>query len=121
MDTIVVSRNVMELNFDDMPPFHMGRYRWDPWVAGWLRAHVPVVALGDDFCAYHINHTPTLRDVSRPKVRENIEYAVRAGGYLGSNNHTQFVFAGREFVERGAAGSPLPKWIPKANAPEAAE
>jgi hypothetical protein len=118
MDCFVISKNAVDLNFDDMPPFHMGRYRWDPWIAGWLGAQVPVVTLGDDFCTYHVDHTPTLRDVSRPKVRENIEMAARCFRYLASNEDSRFYFSGRHFHEQGVArGEPIPDSIPKGNAP----
>jgi hypothetical protein len=120
MDTFVISTNVMELNFDEMPPFHMGRYRWDPWIAGWLGAQIPVTTLGDDFCTYHIDHTPTIRDVSRPKVRENIEYGARCNRFLASNEDSEFYFEGRGFFERKGrlVLEKIPDSIPKGNAPE---
>jgi diadenosine tetraphosphatase ApaH/serine/threonine PP2A family protein phosphatase len=88
-----------------------------------LGIQIPVVSLGDDFCSYHIDHTPTIRDVSRPKVRENIEYGARCGRYLASNEDSRFYFKGRYFFDKEGEGMDerIPESIPKGNAPELTE
>jgi hypothetical protein len=117
MDTFLVSKRFLQINFDEIPPFHMGRYRWDPWITGWMGAHLPVVTLGEDFCNYHIDHVPTIRDVNRPKVRENIEYGARHHRYLASNGDSAWFFHGRFLHDQMGGKEKIWDWIPKANAP----
>lgn len=78
---------------------------------------MPLVTLGDDFCTYHINHVPTIRDTKRPKVKENLEYAARNGGYLASNGDAPYTFSGRKFCKINEQSWELPKYVPKGNAP----
>jgi hypothetical protein len=119
MDTFVVSKNVIDLNFDEMPPFHMGRYRRDLWIAGWFGSQIPVVTLSDDFCTYHIDHTPTLRDVSRP---ERIFSTLREIGDIWHRTKTLSFSLGEFFFEKGKEkGETIPNTIPKGNAPEPTE
>jgi hypothetical protein len=117
MDVFLISKSPMELNFDEIPPFHMGRYRWDTWIVGWLRAHVPLATMGDEFCNYHMNHVPTDRSVSKPKVKENLEYAARANLYLGSNDAAEYRFSGRRLVRENGESEDIPDSIPTGNAP----
>lgn len=90
IDFFLISKNPMQINIDDIPPFHMGKYRWDPWVAGWLSSQIPVVSLGDGFCTYHVNHKPKERHISDPKVKENHMLAARNGRYSISNAMTPY-------------------------------
>jgi len=119
IDFFLISREPMQINFDDIPPFHMGKYRWDPWITGWLRNHMPLITLGDDFCTYHMNHIPKDRQMEDVKVKENFEAARRAGGYKVPNGLASFYLLGRNLFEKNRA-EPLdviPHWIPEANAP----
>jgi hypothetical protein len=119
IDFFLISKEPMQINFDDIPSFHMGRYRWDPWITGWLRNHMPLITLGDDFCTYHMNHIPKDRQMDDIKVKENFEAARRNGGYKVPNGLASFHLRGRELFEKHEA-SPLdriPKTIPEPNSP----
>lgn len=83
---------IMRINVDEIPQFHMGRYRWDPWLTGWALEKAPLVTLGDSFCTYHINHKPTNRNPRSPKVKENLEMGARNNRYLASNKDATFRF-----------------------------
>ncbi|OHT16077.1 hypothetical protein TRFO_42080 [Tritrichomonas foetus] len=117
IDFFLLSRNSVSLNFDEIPPFHMGRYRWDPWITGWLNNNVQLTTLGNDFCTYHINHVPTIRNSKRPKVKENLEMAARNGKFLASNGEANFHFEERAFYRGNIKICDIPNYIPKENAP----
>jgi hypothetical protein len=119
IDFFLVARDPMQINFDDIPPFHMGKYRWDPWITGWLRNHMPLITLGDDFCTYHLNHVPKDRQMDDIKVKENFESAKRNGGYKVPNGLASYYLRGR-FLFKKNTPEPLdtiPDWIPEPNAP----
>lgn len=91
-DFLSAFREVFLLNIDEIPAFHMGRYRWDPWITGWILEKTPLVTLGDAFCTYHINHRPTGRHPHSPKVKENLELGARNQRFLASNKNAVFRF-----------------------------
>jgi hypothetical protein len=119
IDFFLVARDPMQINFDDIPPFHMGKYRWDPWITGWLRAHMPLVTLGDDFCTYHLNHVPKGRQMDDVKVKENFELARRNGNYKVPNGLADFHIRGRYLFKKNADKpiEQIPDWVPEGNAP----
>lgn len=119
IDFFLVSKDPMQINFDDIPPFHMGKYRWDPWITGWLRKHMPLITLGDDFCTYHMNHVPKERSPSDVKCKENFEHARRHGGYNVPNGLASYYLRGRKLFQKNnpVALDRIPDWIPKSNAP----
>lgn len=91
-NAISAFHEIMRINIDEIPQFHMGRYRWDPWIIGWLLEKTLLVTLGDSFCTYHINHKPTNRNPHSPKVKENLEMGARNKRYLASNRNATFRF-----------------------------
>jgi len=100
VDFYLISLYPMHLNIDDIPPFHMGKYRWDPWITGWLNAHIDVVSFGDEFCTYHINHKPKERDMSDIKVKENFELAAKNNRYNGANHLTKYYLKKNKLCKR---------------------
>ena len=119
IDFFLVSLFPMQINFDEIPPFHMGKYRWDPWITGWLREHMPLITLGDDFCTYHMNHVPKSRSVHDVKCKENFEHAKRNGGYNAPNARATYYMYGRSLFKRDGnmVVANLPPSIPDGNAP----
>jgi hypothetical protein len=97
----------------------MGKYRWDPWITGWLRAHIPLITLGDDFCTYHLNHVPKYRMMDDIKVKENFEMARRTGNYNVPNGLASCALRGRYLFKKNVKGplDRIPDWIPEGNAP----
>lgn len=81
-DFILISKNKMELNFDDIPPFFLGMYHWDMWVVGWLSEQIPVVVLGDKCGSYHIVHRSYSNDL-KSKMRENFRLTQVRGEKFG--------------------------------------
>ncbi|KAK8881902.1 hypothetical protein M9Y10_044540 [Tritrichomonas musculus] len=123
IDFFLVSKEPKQINFDEIPPFHLGKYRWDPWITGWLRKNMPLITLGDDFCTYHLNHVPKGREMDDIKVKENFEEARRRGNYKVPNGLASFYLRGRYLYEKGK-DEPLDKIyesIPLANAPDEKE
>lgn len=117
MDFFLISRTPMEINFDDIPPFHMGRYRWDPWIVGWFNNFISLISLGDEFCTYHMNHKPTIRSMNRPKVKENFEVASRNGNYIGSNEMAAYQIKNFSIYYKNRIVGKLPPEVPHGNAP----
>ena len=119
IDFFLISKEPMQINFDDIPAFHLGRYRWDPWICGWLKSHMPLITLGDDFCTYHLNHVPKNRQMQDIKVKENHEIGRRNKNYNIPNGLSSYYLKGRYFYQRDVK-IPLSKIydsIPLANAP----
>lgn len=119
IDFFLISKEPKQINFDEIPIFHLGKYRWDPWITGWLRKNMPLITLGDDFCTYHINHVPKGREMDDIKVKENFEEARRRGNYKVPNGLASFYLRGRFLFQKGN-DNPLEKIydnIPPANAP----
>jgi hypothetical protein len=119
IDFFLVSKEPMQINFDDIPRFHRAKYRRDPWITGWLREHVPLITLGDDFCTYHMSHVPKDRQMEDVKVKENFEAARRAGGYKVPNGLASFYLRGRHLFKKNESVplDTIPDWIPETNAP----
>jgi hypothetical protein len=119
IDFFLVSREPMQINFDEIPPFHMGKYRWDPWITGWLRAFMPLVTLGDDFCTYHFSHVPKNRQMDDIKVKENFEIARRTGNYNVPNGLASFSLRGRYLFQKHNPTplAQIPDSVPPGNAP----
>ena len=51
-------------NIDDIPPFLMSKYKWDPWIVGWLFKQIYLIFLGSNFCVFHINHKFIPNDIT---------------------------------------------------------
>lgn len=119
IDFFLVSREPMQINFDDIPHFHMGKYRWDPWITGWLREHMPLITLGDEFCTYHMNHVPKDRQTTDVKVKENLEMAARHKKYNVPNGLASYMLRGRGLFKKNENTSiaKLPDFVPPCNAP----
>jgi hypothetical protein len=76
-DFIVISTNARDINLDDIPPFHLGTYHWDAWIAGWLATQIPVVALPGVCGSFHLIHDPGR--VPLCKITDNSELVDRRG------------------------------------------
>lgn len=119
IDFFLISTEPMQINFDEIPPFHLGKYRWDPWITGWLRKNMPLITLGDDFCTYHLNHRPKRRQMEDIKVKENFEAARRNHNYNVANGMASYQLRGRYLYKKDEK-EPLDKIydsIPLSNAP----
>ena len=117
IDFFLISREPMQIDFDDIPPFHMGKYRWDPWITGWMKEHMPLITLGDDFCTYHRSHVPKARSASDVKCKENFEHAKRHHGYKVPNAKATYYLQGRGMFKNGDKVADFPEWVPDGNAP----
>ena len=117
MDFFLISMEPMELNIDEIPPFHMGKYRWDPWMAGWLRQNIPLVSLGEKFCTYHVNHRPKPRNMQEVKVKENFEIAAKNGRYNCGNLQANYFLKGNGLFYKNKLLITLPPNIPPENCP----
>ncbi|OHS94813.1 hypothetical protein TRFO_39002 [Tritrichomonas foetus] len=119
IDFFLIAKEPMQINFDEIPPFHLGKYRWDPWITGWLRKHMPLISLGNDFCTYHLNHIPKARKMEDIKVKENFENAKRHGNFKVPNGLASYFLQGRYLYQKDKT-EPLDKIddsIPEPNAP----
>jgi hypothetical protein len=76
-DFIVISTNAQDIDLDDIPPFHLGTYHWDTWIAGWLAAQMPVVALPGRCGSFHLMHGRG--SVPLWKITDNSELVDRRG------------------------------------------
>jgi hypothetical protein len=76
-DFILISLNSHELDFADVPPFHLGMHFWDLWLAGWIARTVPTVAVGGRCGSFHIAHRP--RPPLHSKFRDNTELSYGRG------------------------------------------
>jgi hypothetical protein len=76
-DFILISLNSRELDFADVPPFHLGMHLWDVWLAGWIAQTVPTIAVGGRCGSFHIAHPP--RPPLYAKVRDNTELSYTRG------------------------------------------
>ncbi|EAX88589.1 hypothetical protein TVAG_265290 [Trichomonas vaginalis G3] len=117
IDFFLISKKPMQLNIDEIPPFHMGKYRWDPWVAGWLDSHIALTSLGDGFCSYHFNHKPKNRHISDPKVKENYVLAARHNRYSHSNAKAAYKIKKNHLQYKNKILTSFGKEMPLDNAP----
>ena len=42
----------------------MSKYKWDPWIVGWLFKQIYLIFLGSNFCVFHINHKFIPNDIT---------------------------------------------------------
>ena len=117
MDFFLISMKPMELNIDEIPPFHMGKYRWDPWMAGWLRENIQLISLGEKFCTYHVNHKPKPRNMQDIKVKENFETAARNGRFNCGNLQAHYYLQGNNLFFKKQMLISLPSTISPENCP----
>ena len=118
VDFFLISMNPMMLNIDEIPPFHMGKYRWDPWVTGWLNSNIELTSLGDSFCTYHVNHPPKPRNMEDVKVKENFELAARNGKYNCGNAQAKYKLKGRDLYQGETFITSIKGEIPPDNFPQ---
>ena len=118
VDFYLISMDPMEINIDEIPPFHMGKYRWDPWVTGWLNSNIELVSMGDSFCTYHVNHPPKPRNMEDPKVKENFEIAARNGRFNAGNHQAKYKLSGKTLFKGNEPIFSLPQNIPPDNSPK---
>jgi hypothetical protein len=81
-DFILISMNTQELDFAEVPPFHLGMQHWDVWIGGWLRSRVPTVAIGGRCGSFHIKHEIVWNMLS--KMRDNVQLSYRRGSEVAS-------------------------------------
>lgn len=82
-DFILFSKNRLDLNLDDIPPFHMGRQIWDAWVVGWASEQIPVVSTGGRCGSYHMAHARNTYGRDTAKLSENFQMAHNRGEKAG--------------------------------------
>ena len=63
-DFIVLSNNQIDVNFDDIPPFHLVAGLWDIWLVNWLRKNIPVVSMGSECGSFSLPGPDTLEPLS---------------------------------------------------------
>jgi hypothetical protein len=80
-DVVCLSMRGMQIDLDEVPPFHAGMGAWDVWLAGWMSRTIPVVAIADGCASYVAKHTPA-KEIW-VKVQENHEMAEIAGDMIG--------------------------------------
>lgn len=81
-DFILISKNRMEIDLDDIPAFYVGMQYWDTWLVGWLKEHIPVVVLGENCGSYHVFHRRDDRDMES-KMWENFKLTQKLGEKFG--------------------------------------
>jgi len=84
IDFFLVNREPMEINFDDIRSYHMGKFFWDPYVTAWFDRNIKTVSLGLDFCSYHVNHHSSGFWFYEPKILENFWLGVVTEHYNDS-------------------------------------
>ena len=100
------------LNIDEIPPFLMSKYRWDPWMVGWFLRNINIIFLGSDFCIYHVNHNyiPNLRNID-PKIDYNIIISDVNNMYSGQLDSAQLQILQNRLYNRSKFYIDLPYYF----------
>jgi hypothetical protein len=108
-DFVLISMNAHEIDFADVPPFHLGMQHWDAWIGGWLRAQVPTVAIGGPCGCFHIAHDIDWKMLA--KVGDNARLSARRGSEAATAVALKLVLKGGKLCD---GDKPIAVWAEEA-------
>jgi hypothetical protein len=100
IDTFLFQIDHMSWNPDRVPPFLMGRPRWDNWLVGYLNVVCDTITVGLNPPVYHIKHKPNGFDIRNDRMAVNQYTWIGNKNYRGSNLDTTWRISDKTLVHR---------------------
>jgi hypothetical protein len=100
IDTFLFQIDHMSWNPDRVPPFLMGRPRWDNWLVGYLNTICDTITVGLNPPVYHIKHKPNGFDIKNDRMAVSQYTWIANKNYRGSNLDTIWTISGKTLIHR---------------------